>query len=48
MKFASGDTEIGGDITLCATVEGLSLDTLWVLDLAPPGLCSMGDMSGED
>ena len=32
MKAASGDTPVGGDIKLCAMVEGLSLDMLCVLD----------------
>jgi hypothetical protein len=32
MKAASGDTASGGDIRLCATVDGRSLDKLCVLD----------------
>lgn len=32
MKAGSGDTESGGDIRLCATVDGRSLEMLCVLD----------------
>lgn len=48
MNAASGETASGGDMTLCAAVEGLSLDILCVLDLGAPGLGEVAIMSGEN
>lgn len=48
MKAASGDADKGGDMTLRAAVEGLSLEMLCVLDLEEPGLWKAVVISGED
>lgn len=47
MKAASGEADKGGDSTLMAAVEGLSLEMLCVLDLEEPGLWKLDVISGE-
>lgn len=48
MNAASGDADKGGDKTLMAAVEGLSLEMLCVLDLEEPGLWKAVVISGDD